>query len=74
VSIVEPAVLCAELALPPGVEPIAYLCVGHPRAFRNRPMLEETGWDTRRSFERALHPDGVWQDERVRSIEEPRRE
>lgn len=43
VSIVEPAVLRAELALPPGVEPIAYLCVGHAVAFRERPMLEETG-------------------------------
>ncbi len=30
VSIVEPAVLRRELALPAGVEPIAYLCVGHP--------------------------------------------
>src|SRR5579864_2770330 len=44
VSIVEPAVLRDELALPPGVEPVAYLCVGVPRAFRARPMLEEAGW------------------------------
>src|SRR4029077_504294 len=44
VSIVEPAVLRRELSLPPGVEPIAYLCIGHPLAFRERPMLEESGW------------------------------
>lgn len=55
VSIVEPQVLRQELALPPGVEPIAYLCVGHPRAFRNKPMLEELGWKPRRALEDVLH-------------------
>jgi len=47
VSLVEPAMLRAELALPAGVEPIAYLCVGYPVAFRSRPMLEETRWSER---------------------------
>jgi nicotinate-nucleotide--dimethylbenzimidazole phosphoribosyltransferase len=60
VSIIEPAVLRLELALPPGVEPIAYLCVGHPVAFRERPMLEETGWRARRPLADVLHPDGRW--------------
>ncbi len=63
VSIVEPAVLRAELALPAGVEPIAYLCVGYPRAFRARPMLEETGWLPRRSLADAIHPDSCWRDD-----------
>ena len=62
VSIVEPAVLRTELALPPGVEPIAYLCVGHPVAFRERPMLEETGWHSRRPVSDALHLHGQWRD------------
>jgi nicotinate-nucleotide--dimethylbenzimidazole phosphoribosyltransferase len=62
VSIVEPQVLRAELALPAGVEPIAYLCVGHPRAFRSRPMLEEKGWLPRKSLDDVLHPDGVFRD------------
>ncbi|HEY0711793.1 MAG TPA: nicotinate-nucleotide--dimethylbenzimidazole phosphoribosyltransferase, partial [Polyangia bacterium] len=57
VSIVEPAVLRAELALPRGVEPVAYLCLGHPRAFRNRPMLDETGWATRRPLAEVVHRD-----------------
>jgi nicotinate-nucleotide--dimethylbenzimidazole phosphoribosyltransferase len=57
VSIVEPAVLRNELGLPPGVEPVAYLCVGHPVAFRARPMLEELGWGPRRSLEAALHEE-----------------
>jgi nicotinate-nucleotide--dimethylbenzimidazole phosphoribosyltransferase len=55
VSIVEAAVLRGELALPPGVEPVAYLCVGVPRAFRARPMLEEAGWLERRPVDEAVH-------------------
>lgn len=61
VSIVEPAVLRLELGLPPGVEPIAYLCVGHPVAFRRRPMLEETQWLERRPLESAVHRER-WRD------------
>jgi 5,6-dimethylbenzimidazole synthase len=63
VSIVEPAVLREELALPHGVDPVAYLCIGHARAFRERPMLEETGWGTRRSLASVVHDTGTW-DER----------
>jgi nicotinate-nucleotide--dimethylbenzimidazole phosphoribosyltransferase len=57
VSIVEPQVLRQELALPAGVEPIAYLCVGRPIAFRGRPMLEELGWRPRRSLDDAMHAE-----------------
>lgn len=57
VSIVEPAVLRSELALPPGVEPIAYLCLGRPVAFRDKPMLEELGWRPRRDLEDAVHAE-----------------
>jgi hypothetical protein len=55
VSIVEASVLARELALPDGVEPLAYLCVGHPVAFRARPMLDETGWAARRSLDAVVH-------------------
>ena len=51
VSIVEPTVLRRELALPAGIEPVAYLCVGEPVEFRDRPLLEETGWRPRRPVE-----------------------
>jgi nicotinate-nucleotide--dimethylbenzimidazole phosphoribosyltransferase len=61
VSIVEPAVLRSELALPPGVEPIAYVCVGHPRAFRTTPMLEEVGWSARRPLANVTHEER-WRD------------
>jgi len=59
VSIVEPAVLRGEMALPSGVEPLAYLCVGHPIAFRSQPMLEEVGWRERRALADVVH-DGRW--------------
>ena len=62
VSIVEPAVLRAELALPAGVEPVAYLCVGHPVAFRERPMLEETRWRTRRPLADVMHSHDRWEE------------
>ena len=77
VSIVEPAVLRAELSLPAGVEPIAYLCVGHPIAFRDRPMLEETGWRRRRPVAEVIHPTGRWEQQAVAppaSIEHERRQ
>ncbi|HEY2902439.1 MAG TPA: nicotinate-nucleotide--dimethylbenzimidazole phosphoribosyltransferase [Polyangia bacterium] len=57
VSIVEPAVLRAELGLPPGIEPVAYLCVGYPLEFPERPMLEQTGWRERRPLAAATHAE-----------------
>jgi nicotinate-nucleotide--dimethylbenzimidazole phosphoribosyltransferase len=50
-------VLRAELALPPGLEPVAFLCVGYPVEFRERPLLEETGWHGRRALEQAIHSE-----------------
>jgi nicotinate-nucleotide--dimethylbenzimidazole phosphoribosyltransferase len=57
VSIVEPAVLRRELQLPAGIEPVAYLCVGYPVEFRDRPMLEEAGWRGRRALDEAIHQE-----------------
>lgn len=62
VSIVEPGVLRDELALPDGVEPIAYLCVGHPIAFRSQPMLEELHWKPRRALADVVHDGGRFRD------------
>lgn len=56
VSIVEPEVLRTELALPPGVEPVAYLCVGHPKTrFAERPLLETTRWRSRLPLAALIH-------------------
>lgn len=57
VSIVEPAILRDELGLPVGVEPVAYLCVGYPFEFPERPMLEETEWRARKPLEQAIHAE-----------------
>jgi 5,6-dimethylbenzimidazole synthase len=57
VSIVAPDVLRGELRLPTGVEPVAYLCVGYPVEFPERPMLEETGWRPRKPLEQAIHAE-----------------
>jgi nicotinate-nucleotide--dimethylbenzimidazole phosphoribosyltransferase len=64
VSIVEPEVLRRELGFPAGVEPIAYLCLGHPVAFRAKPMLEELAWRPRRPLDEAIHTER-WRDEPV---------
>lgn len=46
------------LGLPEGVRLIAYLCVGFPREFRSRPMLEEVGWRARMKLEGLIYQDG----------------
>lgn len=47
VSILDEQRLGQLLHLPPGVQIVAYLCVGYPTEFRSRPMLEEVGWKLR---------------------------
>ena len=46
-SIVRPQALSELLGLPETVVPVAYLCIGYPQEFRERPMLEEAGWRER---------------------------
>jgi 5,6-dimethylbenzimidazole synthase len=46
------------LGLPEGVQLIAYLCVGFPREFRARPMLEEVGWRSRMKLDGMIYQDG----------------
>jgi 5,6-dimethylbenzimidazole synthase len=47
------------LGVPEGVQLIAYLCVGFPREFRTRPMLEEVGWRPRIQLDGLIYQD-VW--------------
>ncbi len=47
VSILDPSAVAAILGLPPDVLLVAYLCVGYPVAFGDRPLLEEVGWERR---------------------------
>jgi 5,6-dimethylbenzimidazole synthase len=44
VSIMRPDDLRAALAIPPSIQPIAYLCVGYVSHFFPKPELEAAGW------------------------------
>lgn len=57
VSIFDPEAVARLLAMPEGARPLAILCLGAVDEFYERPMLEEQGWDERRSL-----ADLVWQD------------
>jgi 5,6-dimethylbenzimidazole synthase len=57
VSIFDPAELGALLHLPPGVELVAYLCLGYVDQFAERPDLEHYGWETRRKLTSALRSE-----------------
>ena len=54
VSIVCPHALSDLFGLPENVVPVAYLCVGYPQEFRERPMLEEVGWRERLPLDQVV--------------------
>ncbi len=43
------------LGLPEGVKLIAYLCVGYPLEFTEKPMLETVGWKQREPIENVIY-------------------
>lgn len=47
VSILDPARLAQDLAVPPGWRLIGYLCLGHPEEDSETPELERAGWESR---------------------------
>lgn len=47
VSILDPQSVKELLRIPAEVVLVAYLCVGYPVEFGDRPMLEQAGWETR---------------------------
>ena len=47
VSIFDPDAVKPLLGIPPEIVLVAYLCIGFPREFRDRPELEEVGWEKR---------------------------
>ncbi len=57
VSIISPEKLSTILTLPSHVVPVAYLCLGYVEFFRQRPELEEKGWDSRRPVEELVFTD-----------------
>ena len=45
------------LGIPPHIIPVAYLCLGYPVAFEDRPLLETVGWRQRLPLDQLLHFD-----------------
>jgi nicotinate-nucleotide--dimethylbenzimidazole phosphoribosyltransferase len=57
VSFADERVLAALLGLPPHLEVVAYLCVGHVTRFPDEPELSSAGWARRRPLRWAVHHD-----------------
>jgi nicotinate-nucleotide--dimethylbenzimidazole phosphoribosyltransferase len=57
VSFFDERELAAELNLPPHVEIVAYLCLGHVEAFPSAPELALAGWASRRPLTWAVHQE-----------------
>ena len=54
VSIIDNLSLKKLLRIPKHVFPVAYLCVGYPVEFKDKPMLEEVGWEERMGLEKLI--------------------
>jgi 5,6-dimethylbenzimidazole synthase len=60
VSILDLDEVKAILGIPPEIVLVAYLCVGYPLEFRERPLLEEVGWESRTPLEELVFDD-TWE-------------
>ena len=61
VSILKLPQLRRILGIPHHIIPVAYLCLGYPTHYLDRPLLETVGWRPRLPLEELLHFDG-WGD------------
>jgi 5,6-dimethylbenzimidazole synthase len=57
VSILDPMELRQALAIPPEVDPVAYLCLGYVNEFLSRPELEIKGWEQSAPLAELIHFD-----------------
>ncbi|MBF6327161.1 5,6-dimethylbenzimidazole synthase [Nocardia transvalensis] len=55
VSFYDAPFLTDLIALPPGIHPVAWLCIGPVHAFQDVPDLERFGWRPRRPLPEAIH-------------------
>lgn len=56
-SIMEPRYVASLLGLPERVVPVAYLTLGYPIEFAEKPMLSQVGWQQRRSLVERVFED-----------------
>jgi 5,6-dimethylbenzimidazole synthase len=59
VSILDPDAVKRILEIPPRISLIAYLCVGYPVRFADRPELEQVGWEQRAAWRRHVHEEAL---------------
>ncbi|MDQ1538877.1 MAG: nicotinate-nucleotide--dimethylbenzimidazole phosphoribosyltransferase, partial [Actinomycetota bacterium] len=64
VSFFDPGELARELHLPPHLDVVAYLCVGHVDQFPTAPELALSGWARKRPLAWAVH-DGTYGNRRL---------
>jgi 5,6-dimethylbenzimidazole synthase len=57
VSILDRAATEQLLGLPTGVQLVAYLCLGYPVEFADKPMLETVGWKNRLTLDSLVYED-----------------
>ena len=57
VSILDKQAVETLLQMPPGVQLVAYLCVGYPTEFRPQPLLQEVGWKNRLPLDDLVYHD-----------------
>jgi 5,6-dimethylbenzimidazole synthase len=57
VSIVEPEAVKQVLGIPDEITLVAYLCLGYPVAFEDKPMLERAGWETRLPLDEVVYQE-----------------
>ena len=57
VSILNNESLHKILGIPKKIVPVAYLCMGYPIEFRDKPMLEEVGWENRLKLNELVFKD-----------------
>jgi len=57
VSILDPHAIKTLLHIPPGVELVAYLCIGYVNAFSDAPDLERNGWEQREELASLVKAD-----------------
>jgi hypothetical protein len=62
--------LSTLLAIPPGVRPLAWLCMGPVGELQQIPDLERHGWRARAPLEDIVHRD-VWSQRGVQDVGEP---
>jgi len=55
VSFFQPDDLASLLSMPADSYPAAVLCIGYVNEFYSKPLLEETGWNSRRELDDILY-------------------